>query len=358
MARKGVLILLVLASASIAVAATYNWPNASTSKTVYFRATDPNGDPNATINVADYDAYYLESGAAVAAKIDVNALGAANSAWFGGKGYDCGHGWVRFDVPNRCLDGGIGSMVYITLEDQTGATDDTQKDKIGDVTIQLGATVDVRYWYGGAVPEPNVSGVPEVDIVKSLGATIPEPNHAGTLPAYVEYVYGDVRPMTGPDIEGQVETAIDVKFDFTGTYVDAQVQGWTNNVAADANKVDITDALAASFATVEAKIDDANAFAEDANSFADLIYTLASGANGFAAIKGAVEDANETIDTVNANALTIPDVNTAAGTWEISTTIDPNDVARGMNIPLEDDPNSGSLTWWLQQLKATLIGKL
>jgi hypothetical protein len=147
------------------------FPNGATSISLCADVYDPNGDPNTAINVADYDVYYLEQGAAWGTKIDANALTAATDAWYSGKAYDLGRGTVRFDIPNRCLDGGIGKWVEIRLYDQTGASDDGSKDKIEPIKIQLGGAVDVRYMAGSASPITNQVLVWSTDFTDAYNAT-------------------------------------------------------------------------------------------------------------------------------------------------------------------------------------------
>jgi hypothetical protein len=227
--KKIASIILPAILAASAMAATYNWPTGSTSKKIYFMVRDPNGDPNTAVNVADLDFYYLEEGAAISGKADVTGLVAADSAWSSGKGFNCGHGLVRLDVPNAALDGAVGSMVLVVLEDQTGATDDGTKDKIRDVTIQLGATVDIQYWKGTAVPDSNVPGEPSVTL-----AHVDDGNDIG-LPHLTEYALGigSDGSVTIGDVSIGGQTAIQGAL---------TAQGYTTDLAAQI--ADINDIIA------------------------------------------------------------------------------------------------------------------
>ena len=149
-------LVLIVASCAFGVLTK---KNGSADNTVYFYVTDPNGDPNTAIGITDLDIYYIEQGAAMAAKVDMTALAAADSAHADNKGFHCGQGILRVDFPDGAFDGGIGKTVELLVRDVTGATDDGQKDKIFPITVQLGAYSDAEYLAGSATPITNLNNV-------------------------------------------------------------------------------------------------------------------------------------------------------------------------------------------------------
>lgn len=91
-------------------------PNASTDVTTYFVMRDStNHAPKADVTVTDIDLYYQEQGAAQAAKADVTALAAADSAHADNKGYHCGNSVYRIDWPDAAFDGGVGKRVILIV---------------------------------------------------------------------------------------------------------------------------------------------------------------------------------------------------------------------------------------------------
>ena len=69
--------------------------NGSTDVTTYFVLRDStNHAPKTDVTITDIDLYYLEQGAAMAAKVDATALAAADSAHADNKGYHVGQGLV------------------------------------------------------------------------------------------------------------------------------------------------------------------------------------------------------------------------------------------------------------------------
>ena len=113
-------------------------PDDATDVSLYFYVTDPNGDPNTSPNVADYDLYYVEEGQAMSAKADVTALAAADSAHADNKAFHVGQGIVRVDFPDAAFDGGVGKIVECIIVDMTGDPVDGDKDVIFPITVQLG----------------------------------------------------------------------------------------------------------------------------------------------------------------------------------------------------------------------------
>jgi len=90
--------------------------NGSTDVTTYFVLRDStNHAPKTDVTITDIDLYYLEQGAAMAAKVDATALAAADSAHADNKGYHCGQGLYRIDWPDTCFDGGVGKRVYLIV---------------------------------------------------------------------------------------------------------------------------------------------------------------------------------------------------------------------------------------------------
>jgi len=140
-------------------------PNAATDVKVYFYATDPNGEPNTSPVLTDYDIYYVEEGAAMSAKVDLTALAAADTAHTDNKGYHVGQGSIRVDFPDAAFDGGVGKTVELILVDVTGSP----KDVIFPITVQLGAVVDVRAWNGTAIPAVYTAGYPIATIKDGTG---------------------------------------------------------------------------------------------------------------------------------------------------------------------------------------------
>lgn len=90
--------------------------NGSTDVTTYFVLRDStNHAPKTDVTVTDIDLYYLEQGAAMAAKVDATALDAADSAHADNKGYHCGHGLYRIDWPDEAFNGGVGKRAYLIV---------------------------------------------------------------------------------------------------------------------------------------------------------------------------------------------------------------------------------------------------
>ena len=90
--------------------------NGSTDVTTYFVLRDStNHAPKTDVTVTDIDLYYLEQGAAMAAKVDATALDAADSAHADNKGYHCGQGLYRIDWPDEAFNGGVGKRAYLIV---------------------------------------------------------------------------------------------------------------------------------------------------------------------------------------------------------------------------------------------------
>lgn len=167
--RLGLILLAVLTSTAWGVLTK---PNGATDVSVYFFVTDPNGDPNTSIAEEDLDIYYIEQGAAIAAKVDMTALANASAAHSDNKGYDCGQGILRVDFPDEAFNGGIGKTVELIVRDVTGATDDGQKDKIFPITVQLGVVADVRSLKGATTGVDNAEIVLVTDFATNYSTTL------------------------------------------------------------------------------------------------------------------------------------------------------------------------------------------
>lgn len=90
--------------------------NGSTDVTTYFVLRDStNHAPKTDVTITDIDLYYLEQGAAMAAKVDATALAAADSAHADNKGYHCGQGLYRIDWPDEAFNGGVGKRAYLIV---------------------------------------------------------------------------------------------------------------------------------------------------------------------------------------------------------------------------------------------------
>ena len=90
--------------------------NGSTDVTTYFVLRDStNHAPKTDVTITDIDLYYLEQGAAMAAKVDATALDAADSAHADNKAYHTGQGLYRIDWPDEAFNGGVGKRVYLIV---------------------------------------------------------------------------------------------------------------------------------------------------------------------------------------------------------------------------------------------------
>jgi len=90
--------------------------NGSADNTEYFVLRDAStGLPKADCTITDVDIYYLEEGAAMAAKVDCTALAAATTAHTDNYGYNVGLGLYRVDFPDAAYDGGVDKQVYLIL---------------------------------------------------------------------------------------------------------------------------------------------------------------------------------------------------------------------------------------------------
>jgi hypothetical protein len=90
--------------------------NGSTDVTTYFVLRDSTKHaPKTDVTITDIDLYYLEQGAAMAAKVDATALAAADSAHADNKGYHTGQGLYRIDWPDEAFNGGVGKRAYLIV---------------------------------------------------------------------------------------------------------------------------------------------------------------------------------------------------------------------------------------------------
>lgn len=136
--------------------------NGATSVTTYFVLRDSTThEPDTGLTVTNIDLYYVEQGAAIAAKIDCTALAAADSAYTSGGAFHCGYGLYRIDWPNAAFDGGIGKKVMLIVI-CTGADNSY-------LEVELSPPVDVKQWAGSNVAAVSVAGVPEVDVTYVAG---------------------------------------------------------------------------------------------------------------------------------------------------------------------------------------------
>lgn len=90
--------------------------NGITDVTTYFVLRDStNHAPKTDVTITDIDLYYIEQGAAMAAKVDATALAAANSAHGDNQAYHVGQGLYRIDWPDAAFDGGVGKVVNLIV---------------------------------------------------------------------------------------------------------------------------------------------------------------------------------------------------------------------------------------------------
>lgn len=90
--------------------------NGTTDVTTYFVLRDStNHAPKTDVTITDIDLYYIESGAAMAAKVDATALAAADSAHSDNAAYHVGQGLYRIDWPDAAFDGGVGKVVNLIV---------------------------------------------------------------------------------------------------------------------------------------------------------------------------------------------------------------------------------------------------
>lgn len=115
-----------------------------TDVSLFFYAVTSDGDPNATPVLTDYDLYYCKMGAAMAAKVDITALAAADTAHTDNKAFHVGQGVVRVDVPDAAFAGAPGDLVVIRLVDVSGAAAAAGEDKFEPVYVQLTPAVQTH----------------------------------------------------------------------------------------------------------------------------------------------------------------------------------------------------------------------
>ena len=90
--------------------------NGSTDVTTYFVLRDSTKHaPKTDVTITDIDLYYLEQGAAMAAKVDATALAAADSSHSDNKAYHVGQGLYRIDWPDTCFNGGVGKKCILIV---------------------------------------------------------------------------------------------------------------------------------------------------------------------------------------------------------------------------------------------------
>jgi hypothetical protein len=71
--------------------------------------------PKTSITITDIDVYYVEEGAAIAAKADLTAHSAATDAHADNYGFEIGQGVYRIDWPDAAFDGGVGKSVILIV---------------------------------------------------------------------------------------------------------------------------------------------------------------------------------------------------------------------------------------------------
>lgn len=214
----------------------------ATSQTVYFDVLDSTSTTGGrktglAFNTSSLTAYYVRS-QGTATAITLATLAAANTAWSSGgfKEVDATNmpGIYRLDVPDAAFAAGAGDDVVIVLKGATGmvqASVDVQlvawdpQDAVrggltalpnaaaeaagglytrgtgaGQINQDANGRVDVngKAWAGGAIPAPNVTGVPLVDDKYLLGTVYSTPATAGIQDINVINWKGATAPaMTG-----------------------------------------------------------------------------------------------------------------------------------------------------------------
>jgi hypothetical protein len=84
--------------------------------TTYFVLRDSTDhEPKTDVVLTDIDLYYVEELAAISAKADCAALGAANSPHTDNSAFNVGQGLYRIDWPDAAFDGGIGKKVQLIV---------------------------------------------------------------------------------------------------------------------------------------------------------------------------------------------------------------------------------------------------
>ena len=117
---KLIIAILVLAMTCVSVQAE-SVENSSTNNSVYVVMETAAGVPTAGLTIAELDLYYQEYQVAQAAKVDLTALAAANTAHTDNYAFSVGNGLYRIDLPDAAFDGGIGTQVTIMVVDPNGA---------------------------------------------------------------------------------------------------------------------------------------------------------------------------------------------------------------------------------------------
>ena len=127
--------ILVLAMACVSVQAE-SVENSSTNNSVYVVMETAAGVPTAGLTIAELDLYYQEYQVAQAAKVDLTALAAANTAHTDNYAFSVGNGLYRIDLPDAAFDGGIGTQVTIMVVDPNGTY------RTAFLTVELSPAVD------------------------------------------------------------------------------------------------------------------------------------------------------------------------------------------------------------------------
>ena len=157
--------------------------NGSTDVTTYFVLRDStNHAPKTDVTITDIDLYYLEQGAAMAAKVDATALDAADSAHADNKAYHTGQGLYRIDWPDEAFNGGVGKRVYLIvvctggdttfLEVELSPKVDVNTIKTQAVTCGAGVTVGAFVGQGTAAIAVDASGNAAADIKEINGTAV------------------------------------------------------------------------------------------------------------------------------------------------------------------------------------------
>jgi hypothetical protein len=155
MFRKTALALCVIIFIANIAKGAESIANGSTNVSIYVVLEASNGNPNASIPIADLDLYYQEYQATQASKADATALAAADSAHADNKAYHCGNALYRIDFPDAAFDGGVGKQVTCIVDDGSGT------NRTAYITVMLSPQVDAYSISGDSVTADNLQTAKE-----------------------------------------------------------------------------------------------------------------------------------------------------------------------------------------------------
>lgn len=119
--KKIIVFLILFLSLFVSRTGAILITNDNNSNIIYFVFRDQTaGTVDTGVTVTNIDCYYIEDGAAISAKFDVVAHGAANDAFDDEEGFHCGYGVYRIDFPDIAFDGGVGKRVQLIAIDGDG----------------------------------------------------------------------------------------------------------------------------------------------------------------------------------------------------------------------------------------------